>query len=422
RVSIAIPIAGFAPLSGRVARLPGEPGDFEQNGSDFLVGQDYPTLVALRAPRPTLIINNSEDNCCFRAPLVKPLVYDAIKPFFRLYDKNGKEGDFEFHANTNISAHNEGLDNREQTYRFFAQHFGFTAPEQEIPVGEDLKTFDELKVGVPENNLTILSLARKMAASIGRQPIPTGASEKTAWSASERNTLRQVVRYHPARVEQAWPEFNTFHNQVESLSYRFEMDNGLGAAGVWMKDVPTPAGSEMTVVLNDGGMKAAGAEAWDKLPEVANRLERGDQALVLDLLFTSDAAPERDSELITEMLAATGERPLGMEAAQLIAIVRWARQKYSPIRIRLESDGIRSQMVSLAASALEPRLFSQIEIHHGMSSLSYLLDAPVSYQEAPDLFCLDLYKDFDIDSLTALAAPAQVIEKETLALHPPASR
>lgn len=136
--------------------------------------------------------------------------------------------------------------------------------------------------------------------------------------------------------------------------------------------------------------------------------------LVLNPLFTGDAAPERDAELMAEMLAATGVRPLGMEAAQLLGIVRWAQQKYAPARIRLESEGIRSQMIALVAGALQPRLFSAIEIHHGMSSLGYLLDAPVPYTEAPELFCLDLYKDFDIGSLTALAEPTPVIAKEPL--------
>ena len=51
-------------------------------------------------------------------------------------------------------------------------------------------------------------------------------------------------------------------------------------------------------------------------------------------------------------------------------------------------------------------------MHEGMPSLGYLLDAPVTFQEAPDLFCLDLYKDFDLDSLAAMAAPARVkVEK-----------
>jgi hypothetical protein len=46
-----------------------------------------------------------------------------------------------------------------------------------------------------------------------------------------------------------------------------------------------------------------------------------------------------------------------------------------------------------------------------MSSLKYLLDAPVNSETAPDLFCLDLFKHFDIDRLAALAAPAQVTQK-----------
>jgi len=407
RVKAAIPVAGFASLEGRAERLPGEPGDLEQNATDFLAGQDYPELVAIRAPRPTLILDNTDDNCCFRAPLVKPFVYDAVKPFFRLY---GKESSFEFHADTSIAAHNEGLDNREQIYHFFAKAFGIPILQKEIPVGEAVKSYDDLRVGVPGDNLTILGLARRMADEIKRRTIPSGSSQRAQWSAEERNQLRQAVRYHAVEVARAWPEFNTYHNQVESISYRFEMDNGLSATGTWIKDVPTPANAAMTVFLNDQGRKGAGAEIWDRFPAVAARLERGEQALVLDLLFTGEGAPSKHAELLAEMLAATGERPLGMEAAQLIGITHWARQTWAPQRVRLESDGVRSQMVSLIAAALEPKLFSTVEVHQGMRSLSYLLEKPVRYQDAPDLFCLDLYKDFDIKTLEALTVPTKVTE------------
>jgi hypothetical protein len=47
----------------------------------------------MMAPRPTLLIYDAEDDCCFRAPLVKPLIYDGVKPFFRLY---GKEDVFQW--------------------------------------------------------------------------------------------------------------------------------------------------------------------------------------------------------------------------------------------------------------------------------------------------------------------------------------
>ncbi|MGH9427798.1 MAG: hypothetical protein ACRD2L_16035, partial [Terriglobia bacterium] len=66
------------------------------------------------------------------------------------------------------------------------------------------------------------------------------------------------------------------------------------------------------------------------------------------------------------------------------------------------------QAAGLAAAALNPTLFSDIVIHQGASSLNYLLEKPVTYREAPELFCLDLYKYFDFDRLTALAAPARV--------------
>lgn len=400
RVLISIPVAGYTSLQGRVARLPGEPGDFEQNGSDFLEGQDYSTLTAMRAPRPTLLIYNAEDNCCFRAPLVKPEIFDPVLPFFKLY---GKEAAFQFHQNTSISAHNYGLDNREQAYRFLAKYFHLPADWNEIPVGPDLKSYDELLAGVPKDNLTILGLARKIAAGLKRPPV--GAN-----LAAARSKLREIVRYHPASVSHAWAEQDTWHNQVESISYRFEMSNGLSATGVWLKEVPAPADAPLTIVLNDDGRQAAATQTWGRVPEVADRMDRGEQVLVLNLLFTGDAAPDMPFQFFTEMLAATGERPLGMEAAQLNGIARWAAANWHPGRLRAETTGIRTQVISLIAAALEPHLFSQVKNQQGMRSLGYLLDKPVAYESAPDLFCLDLFKNFDIGQLQTLATPAQVVD------------
>src|SRR5208282_3426009 len=195
-------------------------------------------------------------------------------------------------------------------------------------------------------------------------------------------------------------------NQVESLSYRSEMSNELSATGVWLKEIPTPAQAPLTLVLNDKGVHAAGEEAWDRVPEVADRIERGEQVLALDLAFTGDAAPPGPTRY-TNMLNSVGERPLGLEAAQLIALARWAKEYWQAPRVRLESTGMRSQVVSLIATALMPDLFSAVEIHRGMRSLRYLFDNPVTYGEAPDLFCLDLYRDFDLDQLTALSAPTK---------------
>ena len=130
RVLVSVPVAGYVNLQGRLERLPEEPGDFEQNATDSLVGQDYSTLTAMRAPRPTLLIYNAEDDCCYRAPLVKPYVFDAIVPFFKLY---GSADAFQFYQSTLISAHNDAIEDQTQAFAFFINQFHLQADSAEIP-------------------------------------------------------------------------------------------------------------------------------------------------------------------------------------------------------------------------------------------------------------------------------------------------
>jgi len=393
RVTVAVPVAGYSAFVSKLERV-GDYGDNEQIPQDFLVGQDYSHLTAMRAPRPTLIIHNAEDDCCFRAPLVKPYIYDDVKPFFRLF---GKEDGFRWHENTDPSTHNYQLDNRLQAYRFLSRHFGMPVIEQEIPVDDEIKSYDELVVGLPKDNLTIVGLARKLAQGISRPP--------TALSSDARTKLKSLVRYKPVSLEHAWALTNTKNKGLETRSYQFLFTNGLSAAGVWAKAINSSNDAPATIVLNDKGKKAAAGL-------VADRLNRGEQALAVDLLFTGDAAPAQDEfEEFPLMLATTGDRALGIEAAQLIALAQWMKKSFGSQKIQIESTGIRNQVAALIAAGVEPTLFYQVAIHDGMPSLQYLLDAPVKFEAAPDLFCLDLYKEFDIDRLAMLAEPAKVTQK-----------
>jgi hypothetical protein len=136
------------------------------------------------------------------------------------------------------------------------------------------------------------------------------------------------------------------------------------------------------------------------------------------LIFFGDAAPDVSTRHLTEMIAAEGKRPLGLETAQLIRLAKWAKTQWSPKSVRVETTGIRSQVIALSAAALEPRLFSHVETWDGMRSFSYLLDKPLVFsghcdlgEAAPDLFCLDLYKDFDIDRIALLAGPTQIVQR-----------
>jgi dienelactone hydrolase len=421
RVYASVPVAGYNTLAGSIGRMPlapSEPGDFEQEPTDFRLGHDYDTLTAMRAPRPTLLINNAEDSCCYRAPLARPNIYDPIKPFYALY---GKSDALEFHENTDPSTHNYELDNRQHAYRFFTRAFGLPVAEHEIPVDAYVKSYDELAVGVPEDNLTILGLARKFGAEITRTPVPAVAA-RDAWATAERAKLKSVVRYNPVEVREAWREGNTKDKGVESLWYRFELSNGLSATGIWIKGIVTPDDAPLTVVLDDKGKKAAGKETWDRMPWVTNLVNSGQQVLVLDLMFTGEAAPDESGVFFADMLASTGKRPLGLEAAQLLALTDWARKQWKPRELRLETAGIRSQVEGLVAAALAPHLFLQVVTHAGMKDFSYLLDEPVSYTKAPELFCLDLDKDFDLSRLAAIAEPTKVVMLQNLKLTPTAEK
>ncbi len=411
RVTVAVPVAGYGSLASRLKiAIVNDIGDNEQIPTDFLENVDYSHLTALRAPRPTLLIYNAEDDCCFRAPVVKEGIFDNVKPFFRLF---AREDALAWHENTDPSTHNYFLDNRLQSYRFFSRHFNLSIIEHEIPVGAEIKSYEELVVGLPEDNLTILGLARQFGRKIKRESQPKDTSANSFRITSKRSQLKKVVRYQPQAVEQVWPVANKKDKGLESLSYRFELDNGLSATGVWLKAIESSDDTPITIVLHDQGKKAASHE-------VAERVNRGEQVLALDLLLTGDATPLAPSPLapapwqFAQMLAAVGERPLGIEVAQLIALATWLRTRSAAPRIRLESIGIRNQVVSTIAAALEPKLFFEIVNHEGMRSFEYLLEVPVPYREAADLFCLDLYKEFDLDQLIALAEPTKVTHRKSV--------
>ena len=177
-----------------------------------------------------------------------------------------------------------------------------------------------------------------------------------------------------------------------------------------MRQILTPRNAPITIVLDDQGRQAAITQSNHTEPVISDLLERDNQVLVLDLLFTpirSNGRPQ-NAWAYSQLLSAFGDRPLGIEAAQLIGITEWAQSLSRSEHMNLVSYGIRDQVIGLVASALRPELFANVDIHDGMKSLGYLLDAPVKDTDAPDLFCQDLYKEFDLDQLIAMAGSQRI--------------
>lgn len=371
RVAVSVPVAGYAGLEARLER--GEDvGDIEQNPSDLLTIADYPHLTAMRAPKPTQLIYNAEDDCCFRAPLVRDQIYTKILGFF-----NNDRTVFGWHENRDPGNHNYQLDNRMAAYAFLARHLGLKAIDKESNTAAELKTAEELSSGLESGNMTLLSLARKIAE---RRNDTTG-----------KPALKEIVRYKPVNVKRAWAVASTKTKGVETTSYRFDFSDGLSAVGVLAHAIDVPPGAPLRIVLDDRGRKASG-EA------VASSINRGERVFTIDILGTGELTTRPTSfSGFTQLLATTGYRALGIRAAHLVALLEWQR---SPAR--LETYGMRNQLAGYIAAALNPKLFSQVIAHDGLTSLSEVFSRPVRYQEAPEMFCLDLYRYYDLKDLAAL--------------------
>src|SRR5215471_18091764 len=140
RVKVMVEVAGIGSLQSNLTR-PTDSSHVEEDATDLMMGFDYPFLVAMRAPRPTLLIHNQQDDCCFLAALVKPYIYEQALPFFGLYSS---ERALRWYENVDPGTHNYQLDNRQQAYAFFSEHFHLAPAIKEIPSDSEILTPQEL--------------------------------------------------------------------------------------------------------------------------------------------------------------------------------------------------------------------------------------------------------------------------------------
>ena len=71
--------------------------------------------------------------------------------------------------------HNYQLDNRLADYSFFTKQFALPPISEEAATTADLRSYEELVTALPEDNLTILGLARQLGGEITRSPVSNGS-------------------------------------------------------------------------------------------------------------------------------------------------------------------------------------------------------------------------------------------------------
>jgi hypothetical protein len=404
RVTLCNPVAGFGPLPTRMRYL-SDTGDPEQDPCDLATVTDYGQMTALLAPRPALLTNNYKDTCCFKADHILPPLLGMARPIYELY---GKPNNLRTHVNLDPGSHNFGLDNRQQFYAMLKDFFFADRPEvtaTEIASDKEVKTPDQLNVPLPKDNADFNSVARNLVAPLPRDPVlPTSRAEVSDWQEKRRPLLSQIVRartFDAATVAIGSRKVGTY----TATDYWFRL------GGAWTvpatEIVPTnPKGA--VLVIGDEGRAATTAV-------VENLLRDGRRVMAIDLCFFGELLiPKRIDYIPADFmlaLATIGERPLGIQAAQLASIARWMEaQQGHPVQV--VAVGPRSSLIATIAAALETRAIGELDLRGSFGSLKEIIEQNLTAENAPELFCFGLLEHFDLPQLVALVAPRRVHFRE----------
>ena len=390
RVTLSNPVAGYSSFVTR-AEFVSDLGDSEQTPVDLGMVADYKQLTAMRAPRPTLLTFNAEDNCCFRADhALHPLV-EAAQPAFNVY---GKGDSLRTHVNTDPGNHNFLLDNRQQLYKMLGDFFyadDANWQDAEIPVEDELKSADDLFVELPKENLDFHQIAMELAKDL---PAPHAAAIEV-----QRARLKNVLRLDDYDVQPVQSEAIAIDGGTAN-SYRLKLGSDWTVPATEL--LPAGQTRSTVILIGDGGRSTTAEYA-------AGLLKQGKRVLAVDPFYFGESKISQRDFLYGLLVSTVGERPLGIQAAQLAAVAEWILKDDSrPVEIH--AIGKRTGLIALATAAVHPGLVARLELTGGFSSLKQIIEQNMAVNQAPELFCFGLLEVTDIPEMKSLAAPCEIIE------------
>ncbi|MYA76472.1 MAG: hypothetical protein F4Y17_02430 [Gemmatimonadetes bacterium] len=409
RVRLAAPNAGYIGLDSRVNHR-ADRGDIEQNASDLAATADYPMLTALLAPRPALLMYNEFDDCCFQTPRARPSVYEPVRPLYAALERSDA---FAFHNNLDPGTHNYEREHRERFYRFLNRHFldgrpGAPSRDDEIPSEDEVRTEEALWVGTPADNADFVSLARSLVRGLKRRKPPEDPAAFSRWQAAGRERLKSLLRYRPLPVERVADKASRTGNGRRQECGCYHLRDGWELPAV--TTVPTGQSTgKNRLILADEGRQGTEALAEEALREQVTATE-------VEVVMQGACGLGKAPHQWTMMLASSGGRMLGLQVAQLAAVMdhmspaplEVAAPFRSPAPLEVAAQGPVSSVIALMAAALCGRAVDQIILHRGLASLNWLIDEPGRYESLSPLFCFGLLAEFDIEDLVALVRPARV--------------
>jgi hypothetical protein len=391
RVTLCNPVAGYSSFRTRIDNF-SDLGDSEQTPVDLGITADYSQLTALLAPRAALLTYNEKDDCCFASGhALEPLVA-AATPVYELFLHESR---FRTHINSDPGTHNFLLDNRQALYRMIRDQW-FAGDDQAFPTTEiaaksELKSAEALSIPLPLLNIDFQKLAMSLAETLPRSVArPTNDGEVERWRTTQIQKLRDVVRAAPqpesVTAEQC-SESTIGERHVRHLKLRIGED-WLVPAVEFSKGSP----AKVALVICDEGRKSAA-------DHVTRLTEQGYRVIALDPFYFGECSISERGYLWALMISTVGERPIGIQAGQILSVAAWIHQTSKPDSVLLVADGPRSSVIGLIVAALNRQLISSVEDHRSLETLKQLVLENRSFEQSPEQFCFGLLEVIDIPQL-----------------------
>ncbi len=407
RVTLSVPVAGYSSFRTR-AEFFSDLGDSEQTPNDLGAVTDYAVMTAMMAPRALLLTFNAKDDCCFRADHALPPLLATATPVYKLYEKESR---LRSHVNENPGTHNYQRDNREALYKMIGDQFFpelAKYPVEEISSESEVKTREQLNVPLPTDNHTLHGLALALAKPLPRDvALPNEPNAARLWKVGKRERLRQIVhvKKRAARVVSSTVESR---GGFSTTQLRFQVGDWAVPAVLLVK--PNAEPKETVLIVADKGRADAAVAA-----RARTLIDDGRQVLAVDPFYIGEAKVAERDYLFALLLATLGDRPLGVQASQVGAVARWARELFG-VPVRVEAIGPRASVIVLTTAALEDATIAAVDVSETYGSLKELIERDVPYTQSPELFCFGLLEQCDVATLAALIAPRKV------EIHAPSDR
>jgi hypothetical protein len=185
---------------------------------------------------------------------------------------------------------------------------------------------------------------------------------------------------------------------IRATFWKLKMD---GAWTVPVVELVRGEPKATAILINDAGRRTD--------PVTAGRLlAEGRRVLAVDPFYLGESKIEKRDFLFALLVAAVGDRPLGLQASQLAAVARWAHAEHRTGPVTLVAVGPRTSTMALAAAGLEEKAIGRLELHGALGSLKEIIEQNRSVDQMPEMFCFGLLETVDVRQLVALAAPRPV--------------